>query len=239
MAEIVVAIDRVLSSGSSFPSLVTTEAGGRYVLKLSGAGPGKRSLATQFVALKLARRLGLKAPDAAVLELPRSLPWQAGTDEFYEAVQRSAGSNLGVAFVADAADVTVADLGGLPVGFVDRIATADALLQNVDRTRANPNILRDATGAHWAIDFGACLLLDRLARGALAPRTELPPKHFLAGSDVTDAVRTAAEQVDAAFLEPVMAALPGDWLADFGLSRQALLQRLVGYLEAVRAAGPG
>jgi hypothetical protein len=239
MAETIATIDRVLSSGSSFPSLVTTEAGNRYVLKLSGAGPGKRSLATEFVALKVARSIGLMVPDAAVLELSRSLPWQTGTDEFYEALQRSAGSNLGVAFIADAADVKAADLAGLPAMFLNRLAAADALLQNVDRTRANPNILRDAAGEHWAIDFGACLLLDRLARGALVPRTELPPSHFLAGRNVTDGVRNAAGQIDAAFLEPVVNALPADWLADFGFSPQLLARRLITYFAAVHAADRG
>ena len=138
-------------------------------MKLSGAGPGKRALATEYMALKIARHLGLRVPDAQVLDLPRDFPWQAGTDEFYEAVQRSAGANLGVAFIADAHDLKARDLAGLPEPFVDRLAAIDALLQNVDRTAANPNIMRDAAGVHWAIDFGACLLFDRLARGANAP----------------------------------------------------------------------
>ena len=58
-----------------------------------------------YLALKLARHLGLTVPDAQVLDLPRDFPWQTGTDEFYEAVQRSAGANLGVAFIADARDL--------------------------------------------------------------------------------------------------------------------------------------
>ena len=91
-----------LASGSSFPSVVETTAGRRYVLKLSGAGPGRRALATEFVALKLARLWACNVPDARCCDLPRDLPWQTGTDEFYEAVQRSAGANLGVAFIADA-----------------------------------------------------------------------------------------------------------------------------------------
>jgi hypothetical protein len=238
MAETVAAIHRVLASGSSFPSVVETSAGHLYVLKLSGAGPGRRALATEYLALKIARQLGLTVPDALVIDLPRDFPWQTGTDEFYEAVQRSAGANLGVAFIADAHDLTAHDLADLPVPFIQRLAAVDALLQNVDRTAANPNIMRDTAGVHWAIDFGACLLIERLARGALAPRMELPPNHFLVARDVADAVRNAAGQIDAAFLEPVIAALPGHWVADFGLSRLALLQRLVTYLADVRMAGP-
>ena len=236
MAETVAVIHRVLPSGSSFPSLVESTAGRRYVMKLSGAGPGKRALAAEYMGLNIARHLDLRVPEAQVLDLPHDFPWQAGTDEFYEAVQRSAGANLGVAFISDAHDLKAPDLAGLPEPFVDRLAAVDALLQNVDRTLANPNIMRDAAGVHWAIDFGACLLFDRLARGANEPRTELPPNHFLAGRDAAGTARSLIGRVDAAFLEPVIDGLPGDWLAELGLTRPALLQRLAIYLADVGAA---
>lgn len=237
MPETVAVIHRVLSSGSSFPSVVATTTGRRYVLKLSGAGPGRRALATEYVALRLARHIGLNVPDAEVLDLPRDLPWQAGTDEFYEAVQRSAGANLGVAFVTDAHDVKAADLARLPEPFLTRLAAVDVLLQNVDRTPANPNIMRDAAGVHWAIDFGACLLIDRLARGAVEPRLELPPNHFLAPRDKRlYSVRETAAAIGEPDLRAIVDALPEPWLEDLALSRQSLLWRLMTYLEALRAA---
>lgn len=237
MAETVAVIHRVLSSGSSFPSLIESATGRRYVMKLSGAGPGKRALATEYVALKLARRFGLPVPDVEILDLPRDFPWQTGTDEFYEAVQRSPGANLGVTFIADAHDLKASGLAGLPAPFLTRLAAVDALLQNVDRTAANPNIMRDAAGAHWAIDFGACLLIERLARGATEPRRDLPPNHFLAGdTGLACVVRDVAETIDTACLQSIIAALPDAWLDDLGLARSALQQRLTAYLEALRAA---
>lgn len=236
MAETVAVIHRVLASGSSFPSVVETGAGRRYVLKLSGAGPGRRALATEYLALKIARNLDLAVPDARVLDLPREFPWQTGTDEFYEAVRRSAGANLGVAFIPDAHDLKATDLAGLPDEFLARLAAVDALLQNVDRTVANPNIMRDAAGAHWAIDFGACLLIERLSRGALEPRRDLPSNHFLAGqSCVSYSVREAAEVIDPLHLQAIVADLPDAWLEDLGLARAVLQLRLAAYLEALRA----
>lgn len=226
-------IHRVLSSGSSFSSLVGTEDGRRYVLKLSGAGSGRRALATEFVALKCARCIGLNVPNAEVLAVARNLPWQTGTDEFYEAVQRSAGLNLGVAFIAEAHDVAGTELDSLPDIFADRLAAVDALLQNVDRTRANPNILRGSAGAYWAIDFGACLLIDRLARGDTRPRTTLPPNHLLAGRRGEEAVRGLAGLIDKEVLQQTIDALPDDWLADIGLPRTELFQRLTNYLLAM------
>ncbi len=234
MPETVSSIQRVLTRGSSFPSVVETATGRQYVMKLAGAGPGRRALATEFIALKLARHLGLRVPDVEVLDLPRHLPWQVGTDEFYEALQRSAGTNLGVVFIADARDLTATELEALPEEFLARLAAVDALLQNVDRTRANPNILRDASGVDWAIDFGACLLIDRLARGAVTPRAELPPNHFLAGPGrPLPAVRALAAAIDQAHLAAIVAALPAAWLQELALPRETLQLRLQTYLEAV------
>ena len=56
--------------------------------------------------------------------LPADFPWQIGTDEFHDTVQRSAGYNLGIAFIDDAADLAAADLQTLPAGFLDRLAAA-------------------------------------------------------------------------------------------------------------------
>ena len=178
MTETVSAIRRVLAHGSSFPSVVETTSRQLRVMKLSGAGPGRRALATEYLALQLARGLDLNVPDALLLLLPPDLPWQVGTDEFHEAVQRSVGLNLGVALIPEATDLKAADLHSLPEDFLGRLGAIDALLQNVDRTEANPNIVRDGAGVPWAIDFGACLLIDRLARGVLQPKLELPPNHF-------------------------------------------------------------
>lgn len=237
MPETVAVIHRVLSSGSSFPSVVESSTGRLYVLKLSGAGPGRRALATEYLALKIAGHLGLTVPGAHVTYLPRDFPWQTGTDEFYEAVQRSAGANLGVAFIADAHDLKARDLAALPAPFIQRLGAIDALLHNVDRTAANPNIIRDAAGVHWAIDFGACLLFDRLARGANAPSLDIPPNHFLAGAEgLSYRVREAAQSIDGPFLGEIIQALPEAWLEDLGLARSALHHRMAAYLEALRAA---
>ena len=239
MTETVAAIDRVLPHGSSFPSVVETTSGRLRVMKLAGAGPGRRALATEYVALELACRLGLNVPDVVVLRLPPALPWQVGTDEFYEAVQRSAGLNLGVALIPDATDLKAADLASLPEDFLGRLGAIDALLHNVDRTEANPNVIRDTAGAHWAIDFGACLLIDRLARGALEPRLELPPNHFLArrtslATGLAKSVRTFAAEVDGAYLGHLVAGLPKPWLEELGLSHALLAHRLSRYFEDLR-----
>jgi hypothetical protein len=238
MAEEVATIHRVLSRGSSFPSLVESAGGRLYVMKLSGAGQGERGLAGEFISTRLAGALGLNVPAVEPILLPAGLPWQTGTDEFYESVQRSVGWNLGVAFIAQARDVQAADLPAVPDAFLAKLAAADALLQNVDRTLANPNLLRDEAGTYWAIDFGACLLIERLARGIVRITPTLPRNHFLAGDarfptlGGAGSIRLAAEQV-----EPAVAAVPEDWIMELGTSRRLLTGALTKYLHDIGAAG--
>jgi hypothetical protein len=236
VTETVSAIHRVLTLGSSFPSIVEGSSGRRWVMKLSGAGPGSGALVTEFIGLALARGSGLMVPGAQPVWLPGELPWQTGTDEFYEAVQRSVGWNLGVALIPDARDLAAADLAALPEPFLRRLAAVDALLQNVDRAAANPNIIRDAAGMPWAIDFGACLLIDRLARGAVHVRLDLPANHMLAGSGTYPGpalAREAAAALDPAVLVRAVDELPETWLQELGLPRGTLLSRLQNYVESV------
>jgi hypothetical protein len=234
MTETVAAFRRVLSRGSSFPSLVETDTGRLVVLKLSGAGQGSRGLATELIAGTIARLAGLNVPRAVPLLLPAGLPWQIGTDEFYEAVQRSVGWNLGIEFIPDATDLEAGDLASLPADFLERLAAVDALLQNVDRTRANPNILCDSAGNPRAIDFGACLLIERLARGALTPRLDLPANHILADrGPPAIALRRLVAGIDENRLHDVFGHVPDPWLAELGLTRQDLLDRTKVYFAGV------
>jgi hypothetical protein len=227
MDERVASVLRVMSHGSGFSSLVRTTSGHHFVMKLSGVGHGGPGLMTELIATRLADLFGLKVPRVAPIMLRKDLPWQAGTDEFYDALQRSAGWNLGVEFVADARDLTLNDLATIPSEFLDRLALVDAMLQNVDRTRQNPNILSDPTGDLWAIDFGACRFLDRFIRFGEQMSFELPPNHFLYGRNV----RPARRQDLSVRLHELVADVPASWLpADFG-SHQDLMQKLSGLID--------
>jgi hypothetical protein len=234
MTETVAVFRRVLARGSSFPSLIETASGRQLVLKLSGAGQGSRGLATELIAGSIARLAGLSVPGAMPLLLPAGLPWQIGTDEFYEAVQRSVGWNLGIEYIPDAVDLEAGDLAALPTGFLSRLAAVDALLQNVDRTRANLNVLRDAAGRPWAIDFGACLLIDRLARGILTPRPDLPANHVLVDRrPLAMPTRELVAAIGERGLDEALADVPEPWLGELGISRQGLAGRLRAYFQEV------
>jgi hypothetical protein len=225
--ETVRTIVKILPGGGGFPSLVETASGGRYVMKLSGVGQGAAGLATEFIATRLAALLGLNVPAVAPLWLAEELPWQAGTDEFYDAQRRSSGWNLGVTFLNGAIDLTAKDLPTVPGTFLDRLAAVDALLQNVDRTAKNLNLMRTPDGATWAIDFGACLFLQRWVRHGGGGTCELPPTHVLAGRV------PAALDVDAALAgtSAIVTALPEPWVTSLAADRTSLVQQIVDTLR--------
>src|SRR5687768_688324 len=162
----VASIDFIYTKASTFPCRVTTQAGAIYVLKLIGTGPGPVALLTEFVALKIAAAMGLPVPTAKPLYLPSSFPWMMGTDEFDEAVQRSFGWNLGIAFVADAHQATADEIRKSDPAFVSALVAVDRALANTDRSESNPNVLASPQGL-LAIDFDACLFLRRAIQAAV------------------------------------------------------------------------
>lgn len=184
------------------------------MLKFTGAGPGPFGLLTEFLAIGIARALGAPAPPARPLWLPPGFPWMAGTDEFDSMLQRSYGWNLGIGFLPGARPVAAAELAGCDPAALDAIARADALLQNVDRTAQNPNLLI-ASGRLWSIDYDACLYLSR-ALGPPRPAVRtLPEGHLLAGR----APAATPPEIDVA---PLVASAPDEWVAATNTTRAAL-----------------
>ena len=223
--ETVSTVVRVMPRGGGFPSLVETISGRRYIMKLVGVGQGAPGLLTEFIAMRLARALGLRVPRVVPITLSSALPWQVGTDEFYDALQRSAGWNLGVQFIDAARDLAASDLADLPAAFLDRLAAVDALLQNMDRTKENPNLLQDRALNYWAIDFGACRFLNRFVRYRQKMAFELPTNHFLAGRSLQP---LPLEKVYQALREMVLD-VPNSWLGSGG--REELFDDLTGITE--------
>lgn len=224
-ARTVARILEIFRSGSGAPARAETASGEAIILKLRGAGGGERTLLTELIGLRIAAALGLRAPDAFPVWLANDFPWQAGTDEYDDMVRRSGGWNLAIAFIPDAEEIRGPALEALPDDFIRPLTIADMMLANVDRTAKNPNLLRDARGALWAIDFGGCLFLNRLLDGrADRPRT-LPPTHFRAS-----APPPAPIALPAATVEHALADAPDAWFD--GADRAALTARLVDYFAS-------
>jgi hypothetical protein len=202
-AETVVRLLDVLEGGSSAPALAETGDGRRWVLKFSGSGGGPEGLLAEFAAARLAASLGAPTPEVQPVWLEAGHPWEVGTDEFDDVVKRSAGWNLGVAYLEGATPASAAALGGLPVEAAARIWAADAALGNIDRTRSNPNLLTRGEEV-WAVDWGACLKVLRAIAGRSGPPVRLVDHPF-------DALADQPGEIGEDLARDVLEAAPASW----------------------------
>lgn len=144
-----------LREGGSLPALVEADNLGTYVLKFRGAGQGPLALVAEIIAGELARRLGLRTPELALATLDPRIAASEPDEEIQDLLRASEGTNLAVDFLPGSANFD-------PLGwtadedFASELLWFDALIQNVDRTWRNPNLLV-WHGDIWLIDHGAAL----------------------------------------------------------------------------------
>ena len=220
----------VLPRASTSPALIETGDGRRWVMKFTGAGPGPFGVLTEYLALGIARRLAAPVPAAWPVLLPEGFPWMAGTDEFDAMLQRSYGWNLGIAFLPDARPVAAAEIASCNPHILDTIANSDALLQNVDRTAANPNLLMTASGLR-AIDYDACLYLGRALGSPRASSRQLAAGHLLAGRPLWPGLPSLD-------LAGLVAAAPAAWVDATGTDPAGLTSALGRYVAGWQTAAP-
>ena len=187
-----------LREGGSLPAIVEADDDGLYVCKFRGAGQGPRALAAEIVAGELARGLGLPVPELVLVELDAELARAEPDPEIQDLIRASDGLNLGVDFLPGALPYSPAappdpDLAAAVVWL-------DALVENVDRTPRNPNLLR-WHGRLWLIDHGASLFVHHGAADPLGlARRPFPAirEHVLLGAagSVLEADAALAERAD-------------------------------------------
>jgi hypothetical protein len=216
--------------GSSIPSLVETTDGQTLVLKMKGAGNGTQSLAAEFLVNRSALRLGWPLPGAFPVLIPDGFPWEFGTDEFDDILQKSYGLNLGLQYLGDCEALSAEKMLALPGDFLSQMATLDAFFLNYDRLGASRNVLRDAQGAPWLIDHGSCLFLDP---DLSAKPLVLAPGHVL-GAQAPIRPRAALRLGEQALL--CAAEVPGPWLAELGLTTASVQEAIEARLRAAAAA---
>jgi hypothetical protein len=144
-----------LPSGSSSP-IVADTAAGRFVVKLRGAAQGPSALAAEVIVAELAAALGLPVPERVSIELGRGVDSDDANDELAELLAASVGENLGFRWMEGASVWPPAEASQIDDEFAVRVLWLDGLVQNPDRTSANPNVLR-VRGQPWLIDHGAAL----------------------------------------------------------------------------------
>ncbi|MFE5211501.1 HipA family kinase [Streptomyces sp. NPDC056600] len=205
-----------LREGGSMPALVEADDLGLYVLKFRGAGQGHKTLTAEVVCGELARGLGLRMPRLVVVDLDPALGLGEPDREVQDLLRGSGGLNLGMEFLSGA-------VGFDPLAFevtpeeAGRIVWFDALVNNVDRSWRNPNLLTHR-GELWLIDNGATMIWHHNWPGAdaSAARPYRASDHALArfSPDVAAAAAELAPLVTEELLAEVTSRIPESWLPD-------------------------
>ncbi|MET7850803.1 HipA family kinase [Streptomyces avermitilis] len=205
-----------LREGGSLPGLVEADDLGTYVMKFTGAGQGRKTLVAEVVCGGLARRLGLRVPGLVTIALDPVLGLGEPDQEVQELLKSSGGLNLGMDFLSRA-------LGFDSLAFrvsreeAGRVVWFDALVNNVDRSWRNPNLLM-RRGELWLIDHGATMIWHHNWPGAQASAAKAydASDHALApfGPDVAGAAAELAPRVTEELLAEVTAEIPDEWLTD-------------------------
>ncbi|WP_018546740.1 HipA family kinase [Streptomyces sp. LaPpAH-108] len=203
-----------LREGGSLPGLVEGDDLRAYVMKFTGAGQGRKTLVAEVVCGELARRLGFRVPRLVTLDLDPVLGLGEPDRQVQELLRSSGGANLGMDFLSGA-------LGYDPLAFpvtseeAGRIVWFDALINNVDRSWRNPNLLVHQ-GQLWLIDHGATMIWHHNWPSAdtSAARPYDASDHALArfAPDVAAAAAELAPRVTEDLLAEVTAEIPDAWL---------------------------
>jgi len=240
-----------LREGGSLPAVVDTADGGLFVVKFRGAGQGARVLIAELIVGGLAHRLGLPAPELALVELAPRFGRSEPDPEIQELLRRSHGLNVGMRYLDGAFNFDLTAAGELLSPEVAaRIVWLDAFTTNPDRTHRNPNLM--VWGRQpWLIDHGAALYAHHDwnsvddARTRTRTRFPLIRSHLLlAGAgDLRAADAECAALLQGDVIRDVVATVPDALLMDVAAgaggfpSADAARERYERYL-ALRLAAP-
>jgi hypothetical protein len=211
-----------LREGGSLPGLMEADDSGTYVVKFRGAGQGPKALIAEVISGELARRLDLPVPELVLVDVDPELGRVEPDQEVQDLLRSSAGENLGVDFLPSS-------LGFDPLVWSPdpELAAAvvwfDALVENVDRSWRNPNLLI-WHGQLELIDHGATLYFAHSWRTAAdkTGRAYDAAGHVLAGfvgplaAGLAAADARLATRVTAELLDEVTGLVPDDWLTADG-----------------------
>jgi len=234
-----------LREGGSLPALVEADDDGLYVLKIRGAGQGRKALVAEVVAGELARALGFLVPELTLVELDPTLGRAEPDPEIQDLLLGSAGLNLGVDFLPGALPFDPAAEPTVEPELAAGLVWLDALVTNPDRTARNVNLLWWHGRLH-PIDHGAALFFHHAPEpvpGHARRPFEQIAEHVLLpyAAPIAEADARLAPQVTRALLEDVAALVPDVWLDgdDPGVYAEYLAERLEeprAWVDAAEAA---
>ncbi|WP_353266579.1 HipA family kinase [Gemmatimonas sp.] len=211
-------VTRVVSrerKGSSLPVVADTTEG-QWFLKLSGASQGVLPLVAEIIVGALAEAIGLHVPARTLVALPAGVASDDPNDELRDLLDASVGCNLGFELLVNARDLTPPEFARVEVTTAARVLWLDAVVQNLDRTIHNPNLMI-RRGTIWCIDHGACLPFHHDWGAVTEQMPHRPydvPSHLFAwAADLLPDVHAQyAPALSREVLRQAVAAVPDAWL---------------------------
>jgi hypothetical protein len=224
-----------LREGGSMPAIAEADDGFLYVLKFRGAGQGPKALIAELIGGEIARVIGLKMPELVFAQLDEAFGRTEGDEEIQDLLQASTGLNLALHYLSGSVTfdptATVVD-----PALASRIVWLDCLLNNVDRTAKNTNMLIWHKEL-WLIDHGASLYFhhswNNWMEQAVKPFA-LAANHVLLpqASMLTEVDQEVKTLLTPQTIKNIVSLIPDDWLmidAPFetpALHREAYVQFL-------------
>ncbi len=206
-----------MREGGSLPLLGEADDGFRYVVKMRGAGHGKKALISELIGGMVARSFKFKTPELVFLDLDSTFGITEPDEEVQELLRKSEGMNLGLHFLDGAFtfDPAVNNVDPLTAS---KIVWLDAFLTNVDRTRLNPNMMVWHNEL-WLIDHGASLYFHHSWKdpgtAALDPFPYISRHALLpAASRLEEANSLMRQAITPRTLSKIVDLIPEEWLEE-------------------------
>jgi len=207
-----------LREGGSLPGLVEGDDDGLWVVKFTGAGQAPKSLVAELVAGEMARDLGFNVPEIRAVELRPDLAAAEPDPEIQDLLKASPGINLGMDYLPGSLTFDPAAGNDLSPDLAADVVWLDALVTNVDRRPANPNLLV-WHGRLWLIDHGAAFYAHhgdwRLADAWRRPFPMIADHVLLPlAGPIAEADARLADVLDDERITRIVELVPDDWLRD-------------------------
>ena len=202
------------------PAIVEADDLGTYVLKFRGAGQGRKALIAELISGGIGHTLGLRVPEIVLVNLHPDLGRAEPDPEIQDLLRASTGLNLALDYLPGSLGFD--PLVGPPDGdLASRILWFDALVQNVDRTPRNTNLLVWHRKL-WLIDHGASLYFHHNWPGRDGPALEAVARRpFAAARDhvllpfadgIPEADADFAPRLTPEILGDIIASIPDEWI---------------------------
>lgn len=206
-----------MREGGSLPLLGEAADGFRYVVKMRGAGHGKKALISELIGGLVAKSLRFRTPELVLLDLDAAFGITEPDEEVQELLRKSEGLNLGMHFL-DGADTFDPAVNSVDELTASKLVWLDAFLTNVDRTRLNPNMMIWHNEL-WLIDHGASLYFHHSWKDP--EDAALDPFRYIAShvmlpyaSRLEEADRLMRQAITPRTLGHIVDMIPDDWLTE-------------------------